>query len=293
MHALITPLRYPGGKGQLANYIKLLIKKNKLMDGCYAEVYAGGAAIAMSLLLDGYVSQVIINDIDPALYAFWSIVLHQPSDLSKLVTDTPVNMSQWHRQKAIHADYPNYSQLELAFATLFLNRTNRSGILKGGVIGGKEQAGKWKLDARYNKTNLINRIDRIARHADKITVLNLDAAKFIRTVVPKLPRNTFVFLDPPYYVKGKGLYEHHYIHADHVRIAKLIKSYVKRPWLVSYDDTTQIRQLYNGFHQQSYKLSYSAQDRYKGAELLIYSERLSIPSSMNPLNISNRIIKEA
>jgi DNA adenine methylase len=293
MHALITPLRYPGGKGQLANYIKLLIKKNELEGGCYAEVYAGGAAIAMSLLDEGYVSQVFINDIDLALYSFWSIVLNQPDELSKLVADTPVDMSQWHHQKAIQADFRNHTQLELAFATFFLNRTNRSGILKGGVIGGKDQAGKWKLDARYNKTRLINRIHRIAKHADKITVLNLDAAKFIRTIIPKLPKKTFVFLDPPYYVKGKGLYEHHYTHADHVRIAKNIKTYVKRPWLVSYDDVPEIQQLYSGFHQQPFKLSYSAQARYQGGEILIHSERLSIPEIKTPLKISNRTIREA
>ena len=293
MHALITPLRYPGGKGQLANYIKLLISKNKLLGASYAEVYAGGAAIAMSLLDEGYVSRVFINDIDPALYSFWSTVLKEPDELSKIITDTPVNMSEWHRQKAIHSDLRNHSQVELAFATFFLNRTNRSGILKGGVIGGQGQIGKWKLDARFNKTNLINRIKRIARYADKITVSNLDAAKFIKTVIPKLPRKTFVFLDPPYYVKGKGLYEHHYTHDDHVRIAKLVKNHVKRPWLISYDDTAEIQQLYDGYQQQSYKLSYSAQDRYKGNELLIYSERLAVPANVAPLKVSNRIIREA
>jgi DNA adenine methylase len=290
MHALITPLRYPGGKGQLANYIKLLITKNNLADGCYAEVYAGGAAVAMSLLIDGYVSQVIINDVDLAIYAFWSTVLNQPEELSKLITDTPVDMRQWYRQKAVQADVLNHSPLELAFSTFFLNRTNRSGILRGGVIGGKNQTGKWKLDARYNKINLVRRIQQIARRADQISVVNLDAAKFIRTVIPKLPRKTFVFMDPPYYTKGKDLYEHHYAHEDHVRIAKVVKAYVKRPWLISYDDTPQIQQLYRGFLQQSYKLSYSAQDRYKGAEVLIYSERLFVPSVDSPLHIPTRTI---
>jgi DNA adenine methylase len=293
MHSLITPLRYPGGKGQLANFIKLLIKKNELVNGCYAEVYAGGAAVAMSLLVEGYVSQVVINDIDPALYSFWVAVLNQPDELSKLINDTPVNIFEWNRQKAIQADQVNHSLLELAFSTFFLNRTNRSGILKGGVIGGKDQSGIWKLDARYNKTGLISRIHRIAEYAYKIRVLNLDAAKFIKTVIPKLPRNTFVFLDPPYYVKGKGLYEHHYIHKDHVRIAKLVKTHVRRPWLISYDDTTEVRQLYSGYRQQSYKLSYSAQDRYKGAEILIYSNRLAIPYVSSPLKISVQTINTA
>ena len=293
MHALITPLRYPGGKGQLANYIKLLIKKNQLVGGCYAEVYAGGAAVAMSLLVDGYVSQVVINDINLAIYSFWSTVLTQTEELSKLITDTPIDMRQWHRQKAVQDDVLNHTPLELAFSTFFLNRTNRSGILKAGVIGGKEQTGKWKLDARFNKINLVNRIQQIARFADQITVFNLDAAKFIRNMIPKLPRKTFVFLDPPYYVKGKDLYEHHYAHKDHVRIANLVKAYVKRPWLISYDDAPEIRQLYTGFHQQLYKLSYSAQDRYKGAEVLIHSKRLTVPSVVSPLHVSARMISAA
>lgn len=291
MHALITPLRFPGGKGQLANYIKLLIKENKLVDGYYAEVYAGGAAIAMSLLVEGYVSHVYINDIDRRLYSFWLTVLNQPDELNRLIIDTPVTITQWYRQKSIYSDFSNHTPLELGFATFFLNRTNRSGILKGGVIGGKDQSGKWKLDARYNTTALIDRIQRIAKLADKITVLNLDAEKFIKNVIPRLPRKTFVFLDPPYYVKGKGLYEHHYSHTDHVRIAELVKSRVKRPWLVSYDDTVEIQQLYTGFRQQSYKLSYSVQDRYKGGEVLIYSERLSIPDVVSPLHISEKLIR--
>ena len=287
MHPLTTPLRYPGGKGQLANFIKLLIRMNGLQDGHYAEVYAGGAAVAFSLLFEDWVTRVFINDIDPAIYSFWSSVIGAPEDLCRAIIDTPVNMQQWKTQKGIHSDPHNHDPHRLAFATFFLNRTNRSGILKGGVIGGKAQDGRWRLDARYNKRDLVDRIQRIARRGDRISVSNLDAADFLTTIVPTLNQKALVFLDPPYYRKGEGLYEHHYSHVDHVKISKLLSKSVHRPWVVSYDDVPEIRSLYSSFKSQQYSLSYSAQERYKGAEIMFFCHGLVVPPAESPLRISS------
>lgn len=284
-HNFTSPLRYPGGKGMLANFIKLILSTNNLLDGHYVEVYAGGAGIAWSLLFEEYVQHIHINDLNPSLHAFWQSVLDTPDAICKLIYDTPITIEEWQRQKAIQTDSSNYSLLELGFSTFFLNRTNRSGIILGGVIGGKQQTGKWKLDARFNRDDLAKRIERIGRYAKRISLYKRDAADFITTILPTLPSKTLVYLDPPYYVKGQGLYENHYTHQDHVQIASLVSTKINQPWLVSYDAAPEIVNLYNKFRNIRYDLSYSAQNRYAGAEIIFFSSRLAVPTVLHPARV--------
>lgn len=280
-----TPLRYPGGKGKLTDFIKLLFEENELLDGHYVEPYAGGAGIALNLLLHNYASCIHLNDLNSAVYSFWHSVLHEPEVLCRQIRDVKVNMDEWYKQKAILNDPVNHTQLELGFSTFFLNRTNRSGIIWGGVIGGKNQDGPWKLDARFNKDDLIRRIEKIALYRSRIRLYNLDAAELIKTVLPSLPEKTLVYLDPPYYVKGQGLYENHYLHDDHVTIAKLVKKKIKLPWVVSYDHAPEIIEMYQDCPTIAYGINYSAQDRYKGAEAMFFSKKLNIPDVKNPANL--------
>jgi DNA adenine methylase len=282
-----TPLRYPGGKGKLTDFIKLIFVENNLIGGHYVEPYAGGAGIAINLLFHGYVSCIHLNDLNQSVHAFWYSVLNQPDELCKAIYDVDVSMDEWHRQKAVLTNPSGHSLLALGFSTFFLNRTNRSGILKGGVIGGKNQDGHWKLDARFNKIDLINRIERIALHGTKIRLYNFDAVNFIESIVPTLPKKSLIYLDPPYYVKGKGLYQDHYIHEDHVGIAKLVKNGIKRPWIVSYDYAPEILDIYKGVKNITYGISYSAQDRYRGAEVMFFSDRLEIPDVENPSKLKS------
>lgn len=269
-----TPLRYPGGKGRLTQFIADTMQENRLTGGHYAEAYAGGAGIAIALLQLEYASHIHINDLNHSVHAFWSCVLNHTEELCRRIRDTRVTMPEWRRQRAIQ-DLEEVCELDLAFSTFFLNRTNRSGIIRGGVIGGKQQDGKWKLDARYNKKDLISRIERIAALRDRITLYQRDAAEFITKVLPALPRRTFVYLDPPYYVKGKGLYEDHYAHDDHAKIASLVST-IRQPWVVSYDNVEPIRKLYGQHRQYFFGLRYSAQNRYEGSEILVAGPDLSI-----------------
>lgn len=288
-----TPLRYPGGKSKLANFVKLAFYANDLLDGHYVEPYAGGAAVAFALLLEEYASHVHINDIDPAIYAFWHSAIYETEGLCRLINDTRVTMRQWKHQKAVQAREEEVSLLELGFSTFFLNRTNRSGIVTGGVIGGKEQTGQWKLDARYNKTALISRIEQIARFRDRITLYKCDAADFLQTVVPNLPKKTLLYLDPPYFVKGqRRLYANYYRAKDHEQIARLAMR-LKQPWLVSYDNVPEIRQLYASFRHQVYDLSYSAADRYRGAEVMFFSRDLKVPNLADPAKLTTRDLNKA
>ncbi|MBO9496483.1 DNA adenine methylase [Thalassotalea sp. G20_0] len=282
--AFHSPLRYPGGKGRLSIFMGQVIKENNLIGGDYAELYAGGAGIAISLLLSGVVNRIHINDLNPSIHAFWYSVIHDTEDLCHLIEKTPVNMEQWYLQREIQLE-ANINLLKLGFSTFFLNRTNRSGIIKAGVIGGKDQKGKWKLDARYNKPDLIDRIKRIGALSNQISLYKYDACAFIRHVLPTIPDRSLVYLDPPYYNKGKELYQNHYQHKDHENIARLVNN-IKQPWLITYDNVPEIKDIYSGHRTSDFGLNYSAQKSYKGSELLIAKPDLKLPSSVKPTRAS-------
>lgn len=270
-----TPLRYPGGKTQLLPLVIDILKKNDLIYGEYAEPFAGGSGIAISLLLNDYVSKIYLNDLDPSIYSFWHSVINQPKELCRLIEKTDVTIEEWHRQKKVLANPQKYSPLKIGFATLFLNRTNRSGIIKGGVIGGLDQSGNYKLDCRFNKSDLIRKINRIADHSNRIELSMLDAEIFIKKVIPKTAKNAFINIDPPYFCKGSGLYTNFYKPDDHASLASKV-SKIKRKWMVTYDDVDEIRNLYSSFPMYTKNLQYSAQEKRIGVELLIASKELYI-----------------
>ena len=276
-----TPLRYPGGKGRLTQFVADLIETNGLTDCHYVEPYAGGAGIAVTLLYLEYASHIHLNDLNRAVYAFWRSVLDHPDELCRLIRDTTPTMEVWHRQKAVQAA-TDPTTLELGFSTFFLNRTNRSGIIKAGVIGGKAQTGEWKLDARYKAEDLARRVEKIAGYGSRISLYNMDAAALITNVLPTLPQASLVYLDPPYYVKGKGLYENHYKHEDHARIAKLVSTSIRQPWIVSYDNVEPIRELYAGHRQTTFGIWYTAGTRYSGKEVMVFCDDLKIPAVIEP-----------
>ncbi len=275
-----SPLRYPGGKGKVANFIKSIFEENLLLDGCYVEPYAGGASVALSLLIDEYASSVIINDFDRSIFAFWHCVLNDTENFCRTIKNTPVNMDVWQRQRGIQKKKITANLDELGFSTFFLNRTNRSGIIKAGVIGGNNQEGNFKIDARYNKDNLISRIERIAKYSDRIQLYNLDACDLINQVSANLPQNTLYYFDPPYYVKGKDLYVNHYQHEDHEKVAKMIGTLNEKKWVVSYDNASKIKEMYSQFNMFEYSLNYSAVNSTKGAEVIIFSDTVYMPETI-------------
>lgn len=271
-----SPLRYPGGKTKLTEYVKALVRHNRLMGGQYVEPYAGGASIALELAIQEYVDHVHINDLDRSVWAFWHSVLEDADRLCAMIADTPVTMEVWYAQREIQKEKISATPLALGFSTFFLNRTNRSGILNAGVIGGKNQTGNFKIDARFTKDELIRRITTISANRARITLHNLDAVVLLDTVVAGLPDNTLVYLDPPYYVKGGDLYEHHYKHDDHVQVAEAAGR-IRQHCMISYDDVPEIRTLYSDYQLVNYSLSYCAQNRYRGTEAIFLGHSLECP----------------
>lgn len=272
-----SPLRYPGGKNRLANFIKILIQNTEIPNCTYIEPFAGGAGVALSLLLSGTVNNIIINDYDKAIYSFWRAIKQDSTALIQKILDTPITIDEWYKQKKIYQNSTAYS-LDLAFATLFLNRTNRSGILNAGPIGGYSQSGDWKLNVRFDKKNIISKIVAIAEHKNNIVVYNKDIISLLQNYVPKWGNNTFFYFDPPYYNKGQKLYKNFLTHYDHQRIRNLIVQKITAPWIITYDDVSEIESLYKGFTIKKFDLTYSAANKGRFSELMIFSNMQWCPS---------------
>ena len=262
----------------MVDYVKQLMEVNDLKGGTYIEPYAGGASVALSLLFDKYAGKIKINDKDRAIYAFWYAVLNETDSLCRLINDTPVTMDVWQAQHELQKHKDEVDLLELGFSTFFLNRTNRSGILNGGVIGGKNQDGNFKMDARFNKKDLIERIEHIAGYADLIELTSMDAVALIKRYKRTPAAKTFCYLDPPYYVKGQDLYLNYYRDEDHKDIAEAIQKF-KGQWIISYDAVDFISELYKDYRQKKYYLSYSAGNPSKGKEIMVYSNGLILPEA--------------
>lgn len=272
-----SPLRYPGGKTSIFDLVSAFIEVNNLQRRHYAEPYAGGCGLALVLLYNGFVCDIHINDIDRGIWAFWNAVLNHTDELEKKIIDTPVNMDEWNNQKKIISSPDDHDDFALGFATFFLNRTNRSGIIrKAGVIGGKSQNGNYKLDCRYNKLDLIKRIRRIEKYKKRIHLTNQDALEFIQNAKKQLPKDVFFFIDPPYYNKGSSLYTNFYKPNDHAKIADILLN-LDRHWILTYDNDIEIKKLYKLRRQYEFNLNYSLNTKRVGTELMITSKRLYIP----------------
>lgn len=281
---IYSPLRYPGGKGKLAPFMGFMLEKMNINNGTYVEPFAGGAGVALMLLLEGYVDNIVINDYDKAIYSVWRAIITEPENLIDRIDETDVSVQEWARQKEIYTtDNTKYS-LDLAFATFYLNRTNRSGILKGGPIGGTNQTGNYKINARYNKEELIKRIRKIAAKKSNIKVYNKEVVSFIERILPAYGEDTLVYFDPPYYNKGHELYKNFFDKKDHARIADLILNHVDSNWIITYDDTPEIIKLYRNQCLRRFDLNYSVANTGKSSEVMIFNNMDFCPSNGELIN---------
>ena len=276
-----SPLRYPGGKACIFPFISNLFYENNTIGVNYAEPYAGGSGLALKLLFNEFVNEIFINDYDYSIYAFWCSILESNQRFCDWIEDVQIDIENWQYFKVVQNNPDKYSQFELAQAVFFLNRTNISGVIKGGPIGGLKQEGIYKINARFNKSDLIKRIQRIVNFKHRINISNLDGVSFIRKL-NKSTLNTFIYLDPPYVHKGANLYMNYFKKKDHENLARQVEK-IDHKWLVSYDNNDFIINLYNRHQRLRYDLSQSASNRV-GKEILVFSEQLDFNKSIEKVN---------
>ncbi len=268
-----SPLRYPGGKAPLATLLSRTIELNG-MSGCsYFEPFAGGAGVALRLLREGTASEVYLNDLDAHIYSFWCAALYESERFADAVLSVPLTLAEWRRQKQICIRADSTQPFEIGFATFYLNRCNRSGIILGSApIGGYAQSGKWMMNARFYRETLAERVLAIGRQRDQIHITNMDALDFLVTRLScrDEQKPSFAYLDPPYHEKGNRLYMNFYSDDDHRALARYIQEQDDLPWVISYDDSDYIRKLYSTCNISRLSLKYSLQRRRKAQELLIW-----------------------
>ncbi len=266
----LSPLRYPGGKSKIYEKVKNLIITNDFEGRTYVEPFAGGFGIGIGLLFEGLVQTAILNDYDSHIYHFWYSVLNDTENLLRLISDTPITIEEREKQKTNYSD-TNASSLMDGFATLFLNRVNFSGVIKGGPIGGLAQTGTYKIDCRFNKADISKKIENIAKLKGKIKLYNTDAGYLIEKNLIKMKNPMFLNIDPPYVIKGSKLYTNYFTELNHKNLQDVIVRDLndKFPWIITYDDCELVRKLYGQFHIHEYNITHNAGRNIQGKELLI------------------------
>lgn len=270
-----SPLRYPGGKSDFVATAFEIFEKSGFTGLPVVEPYAGSAAVSLGLLDFGLTSHVTLLERDPLLYCFWASVFDRPDELIAAFQDLPITIDTWHRLRPLLlVEKPNKRQfLEVGLAGLFFNRTNFSGILNAGPIGGKGQRSKYKVDCRTNKDEIISRLLALAMFSGKVDVHFGDAIDFIKK--NSKSNSCFYYLDPPYFTKGELLYRHHYGVREHQQLAAALDT-VEFPWLLSYDDHHVIEFLYRNHYLSRLAFRYSAHSPKNHQELLISSFELPL-----------------
>ncbi len=280
-----SPLRYPGGKNKLAKFIAMICFENDI-NGHYIEPYAGGAAVALYLLINDKVSKITINDKDRSIYAFWYSVLNHTTKFCNSINNTEINVKNWKKFKEVQKNKETADLFTLGFSTFFLNRTNVSGIIDGGIIGGLKQVGNYKINCRFNKKTLIERIKKIASCKDKIELYNLDALDLIKRINKECrSSNKIFYFDPPYYLKGESLYLNCYKPDDHKQVSEEIIKIKNAKWIVSYDNTTEIKKLYSNCQKIEYSFFHTAREAKIGKEILFFCDKLKVPVVPDPTRL--------
>jgi DNA adenine methylase len=273
-----SPLRYPGGKSAMAGLLRQIRRLNRLGDRAIAEPFAGGAGASLTLLYLEETPEIHINDADPAIHDFWWALVNKSEPFVEMIEKTRVCITEWRRQRDLYRSQGWVSRLQRGFAAFYLNRCNRSGIImNGGPVGGMKQTGKWKLDARYNKSELRGRCEKVAEYRDRIHVSGCDGIRFIERLDADA---AFFFIDPPYFVKGEMLYLNMMSDEYHGKLADRLKSMKDAAWVLTYDDRAEVRRMYRDWATiRPFSLRYVAAERRSGKEVLIVPKWMRLPRS--------------
>lgn len=269
MNKSLSPLRYPGGKYKIFDKVKNLIEINELGNRSYVEPFAGGFGIGLGLLRDNIVETAILNDFDPHIYNFWHTILNNPDEFIQIMMDAPITIDEREQQKRIYDD-AQADQINDGFATFFLNRVNFSGVITGGPIGGFEQSGTYKLDCRFNKDEIRNKVEKVASLRDRIELYNYDASELIAHHLQERIQESFFNIDPPYVEKGHRLYTNFFKEENHRNFERTIAENLRDGcWIITYDDCELIRDIYKDYRMFDYNILHNAGGSVQGKEVVI------------------------
>lgn len=253
-----------------------MIRLNDIKGCRYIEPFAGGGGVALGLLMRETVCAAHLNDLDRSIYAFWYAVKHRNSELCDRIRSCRISIAEWDRQKAIQKNKSRRRLLDLAFSTLFLNRTNRSGNLRGGMIGGRDQSGTWNIKSRFDKGRIIDRIQTAGEYSENISISNKNSLK-IDDLTFGSTESTLIYMDPPYFSKADRLYMNHLTEDDHARLEKRIREAANAHFVITYDTSPTILKLYEGYRRRFLSLAHTAAQYRVGKEVMLFSDGLKIP----------------
>jgi len=280
-----SPLRYPGGKAAMAGLLGEIRRLNGLGNRSMAEPFAGGAGASLTMLYLEEAHNIYINDADPAIYDFWWALINRSRLFLDMLSNTPINIDEWQSQRDVYRSRRRTGRLRRGFSVFYLNRCNRSGIvMNGGPIGGFSQAGRWRLDARFNKAELRRRCDKVAEYRNRIHISCSDGIDFIESLDPEC---TFFFIDPPYFEKGPTLYLNALDTEYHEALAERMKGIQQSAWVLTYDNHPAVRKMYADWAAiHPFSLRYSAAERRFGKEICITPKWMRLPEQQKSTALS-------
>ena len=245
----------------------------------------------MDLLLKDDIEFVYLNDADLGIASFWEAIRTEPERLIDEIMTVEVSVNHWlevrnrrkeliERFNARDEDDPKYN-FELGFLTFYLNRTNISGIIDGGCVGGMQQSGKYRIDCRFSRDGLASKVSRIAKKASSFAVSCMDGVDFLSEKFRVLLKengyslsDSLVYIDPPYVKQGKNLYFNSMGETEHRRLAGTLKNWTCENWFLTYDNSPLVKELYRGWDMRLLSVKYSANSRERASELAIFPPTL-------------------
>jgi DNA adenine methylase len=288
---MISFFRYPGGKSKLRNSISehLNVYANKL-DLEYREPFFGGGSVGLKFISDNpQWKKVWINDKDLGVANLWTSVIRFPNELKKMVQDFKPSIEIFDKYKlellSNSTVSQNASEIVLhGFKKLAIHQISYSGLgtKSGGPLGGREQKSKYKIDCRWSPDYICKKIDKLHNQFSKLEIKHQSCTSFDFEDLVNSTENSFIYLDPPYYIKGNELYQFGFTKEDHKKMADVLK-YTNHPWILSYDDCPEVRRLYSWAEINIIYVNYSitaTKDKQSGnrfsrnkSELLIFSKK--------------------
>jgi len=254
---MATLLRYPGGKSR--NPIRSIIVNHiieRFEGGVFGELFFGGGGITISLLKKGVLTDLVICEKDAGLSKLWWSVIHGPSHLLKRIKEFEPSVDSFFdaKDKLLRG-------VGTGFDALVANRLSHCGRgVMAGPQGGNNQTGKHKIGCRWKSSQLDSTVRGLNELFGTVNV------RICNTSYLDCGGCDYLYMDPPYWEVGSGLYQHSFKPLDHSLLLAYLHGQPR--WLLSYNNHPTIHAIYEGFEMMTAKTS--GNGGLKDNELLIW-----------------------